>query len=74
MKILRENVRKAGKAHRCVWCGQDIRTGDSYVHIDVVDDEGFGHQHWHPECLEGAREEFVGDEFLPYSNERPSDE
>ena len=74
MKILRENARKASKVHRCVWCGQDIYVGESYVHIDAVIDEGFDHQRWHHECLEGAREEFVGDEFSPYENERPSSE
>ena len=66
--------RKARKQHRCIWCGQAISPGDTYVDERSVYDGSFQNHRWHPECKEYANEDMLdgGDcEFLAWSNDRP---
>lgn len=34
------NIRKARKAHQCVYCGKKIQAKDYYVQVDKQNDDG----------------------------------
>ena len=62
-------VRKARKAHQCIYCAEEIAAGNIYSHQTGVYDGRWYTNKMHTECFEDA---FDGeDEFMPYSNERP---
>lgn len=69
--------RKAAKPHRCIWCGELIDKGDSYLDERSVFDGSIQRMRWHPECREAAvRGWNDGDdaEFSPGAQERPEKE
>lgn len=70
--VLTDETRTARKAHRCIWCGQDIKPGDTYRYQSGVFEGGMQSNHWHPECIVRAREDlpYIEDGFDPYVNER----
>ena len=72
--LFSSDSRKARKQHRCIWCGQAIIPGDTYVDERSVYDGSIQRHRWHPECIQDARDGRAnGDdcEFLAWSNERP---
>lgn len=65
---------KARKAHRCIWCAQDIAVGEAYDYVTGVSYGDFQANHWHPECKDAAWKELKEsgeDEFTPWDNARP---
>lgn len=73
--LFSDTVRKARKQHRCIWCGQAISPGDTYIDERSVYDGSIQRHRWHPECKACANEDMLdgGDqEFLAWSNDRPS--
>lgn len=71
--LLSRNTRTAQKQHRCIWCGEDILPGESYVDERSVFDGDFQKHRWHPEC-EDDFQAGHDDTFTPYSAERPKRE
>lgn len=74
--LIKDSFPVARKQHRCIWCGGIIHVGMKYRHeiskFDVLQDH-----RWHLDCDEAAAEYFNdgnGPEFIPYDNERPSDQ
>lgn len=71
--LLSQTYPKARKVHRCIWCGQKIDKGETYVNEHSVFDGEMQNHHWHHECLDYAKE--INDEavweFSPYENARP---
>lgn len=72
--IEQRQVRAARKQHKCIWCGEAIPEGSSYIkERSIFNDEPQSH-HFHAECL-GALQDAVSEsgeaEFEPYVNERP---
>lgn len=62
----------ARKAHRCIWCGQEIPKGMQYTSERSVFDGEMQNHHWHNECLADAHANNDTEwEFMSYSNERP---
>ena len=73
--LFSDTVRRAAKQHRCIWCGQAINKGDTYVDERSVYDGSIQRHRWHPECIQDARDGWAqGDdqEFLAWSNDRPA--
>jgi len=73
-----EETRKARKAHRCIWCGQQILPGETYRYVRGVFEGDPQSNHYHQECDNAcslwAAEEGGDGEFAPYENERPKPE
>ena len=75
--LIAEEMRKARKPHRCIWCGEPIAIGDRYVHERSIFEREAQSHDWHPECIKAMREA-AGEEpchelfFDPYQNERPA--
>jgi hypothetical protein len=70
----RKNV-IARKQHACAWCGQAIDKGTQYVRENSIYFGDFQNHAWHLECDSYTQNEVFGngdDEFIPYSNERPT--
>ena len=65
--------RTARVRHRCIYCGEGIPERTQYVYQTGVYDGSWYANHFHPECFTDLCEEVDGDEFTPYSNERPID-
>lgn len=61
---IRENVRKARKLHRCVWCSEEIRPGEKY-HDRAYKFEGyFCYDKMHSECMAACKNSYdIGDGF-----------
>lgn len=63
-------IRRARKAHRCIYCSEEIHVGESYVHQTGVSDGRWYTSKMHQECFQELCDS--GDfEFTPNSNERP---
>lgn len=63
----------AKKDHRCIWCPEMIRKGDTYRREVSKYDGDFQYQAWHLECAAVAEEAWrQGDdgEFMPHSFQR----
>lgn len=71
--LLDRTVRKARKAHRCIWCGQKIAPGESYVDERSVYEGNMQAHHWRPECEKASTAYFQSgeEEFDPWQNDRP---
>ena len=69
-------VKAARKAHLCIWCGQPIAVGESYIYERSIFQGEPQSNHWHPECndafAEVVRYEGGEAEFSPYDNDRPA--
>ncbi|MGD9590832.1 MAG: hypothetical protein AB7Q37_18480 [Pyrinomonadaceae bacterium] len=69
--LIRESYPRAGKRHRCIWCGERIEIGERHRH-EISRYDGLQDHRWHVECDDDAREALRYDpEFIPYNNERP---
>lgn len=71
--LIHETTQKAAKRYVCIWCGESILPGNTYVREFSVYDGDTQKHKWHPECR-GASEEYfreVDNEFCPHENERP---
>ena len=64
-------VRKAGKNHRCTYCGEGIASGEMYLFQKGRYDGRWYESKMHPECFNDI-ETSEDYEYIPYSNERPS--
>lgn len=59
----------ARKDHRCVYCGETIAKGETYLFQSGYYDDWYTNR-MHPECFDDLVE--CGDtEFTPHSNPRP---
>lgn len=63
--------RRARKEHRCTYCGEMIPVGEVYVYQTGVYEESWYTSKMHDECFD-AMTETGEEEYMPYSNERPS--
>lgn len=63
---------KVKKRHCCIYCGQSIVPGETYMREKSIGDDWQDFA-WHPECLEDQRANWIedGGEFPAYSCERP---
>jgi hypothetical protein len=61
-------LRKARKAHRCIYCAEAIDTGTEYAHQTGNYDGRWYANKMHPECFDDL---YSDGEFTPYSNDRP---
>jgi hypothetical protein len=72
--IEERHVKAARKAHKCIWCGQQIEAGQPYTYERSIFEGDPQSHHWHPECLSAMRAEMDAEdgefEFNPYYNER----
>jgi hypothetical protein len=71
---LKHETHKAKKQHQCIWCGQMILIGDSYVYTTGTYMGDFQTHHFHPECENACIDELNdmhAEEFEPFDNERP---
>lgn len=73
-QLIEETKPKARKPHRCIWCGQQIEVGETYLREKSSYDQNLQDHKWHLECNAAAREEHAGEyewELDPWDNERP---
>lgn len=66
--------RKARKAHRCIWCGEQIEPGERYFHWRGVFEGDIQSNNWHKECDEAVASEDLRDGFEPHAHKRGSQE
>lgn len=70
---IRKQTVRARKNYVCIWCGERIAVGDTYVYeFSKFDGENQVHR-WHGECILAADVWFRSEgesEFEPYGNER----
>lgn len=65
---------KALVEHQCVWCGEEIKVGESYCFQAGTLNREFQFNKWHPECLEAACDRFcIRTGFELHSYHRGSD-
>lgn len=75
--FLSRTEKKARKPHECIWCGQPIEKGQKYFREVGINDGDFQDNPFHPECVEACAEELresYEDSFIPYENERPTNQ
>jgi hypothetical protein len=60
----------ARKAHRCIWCAEEIKKGSRHTHEVSRYDGEFQDHRWHDECLKASQSNGGEYEFDPYQNER----
>lgn len=60
----------AAKVHKCVYCGEQIFIGERHYLRTGRHDEAWFRDRWHEECWNDTS--YEEDEFLPYSQERPT--
>lgn len=74
--IFRTASAKAAKAHTCIWCGEGIAVGDTYIRQVLVYDGDFQSNAYHPECFDliGDCDLGLDEGFSPYGNPRPKEE
>jgi hypothetical protein len=73
-QLISERTHKALKRYRCIWCGELVLPGTSYVREFSVYYGDVQKHAWHPECRDASAEYFRSgedDEFMPWDNERP---
>jgi len=59
--------------HICIWCGQTVNKGQTYIIEKSVYDGEMQDHKWHPECkLESYKQIWEDgiEDFIPYENER----
>jgi len=72
---IHESMRKARKAHVCIWCGERISIGETHIYEFSKFDGDTQTHRWHPECDDAATDYFnsnEGPEFEAFANERPA--
>ena len=48
------NVKACKKPHRCFWCAEKVKAGESSVRYSGVYEGDFSSFHFHPECWEAS--------------------
>lgn len=62
----------ARKAHKCIWCGQEVPKGSNYIRERSTYDGQWQNFAWHLECKRDSFQHFrYEEEFEPYENQRP---
>lgn len=56
--LFSSDTRKARKNHDCIWCREDILTGETYQDERSVYDGNIQRHRWHPECQKASFEYF----------------
>lgn len=56
-KLIRELTPRARKDHQCVWCGEKIFAGHTYLFERSVFDGRYQNHRWHFECATAAKRE-----------------
>jgi hypothetical protein len=72
--LISERAHKAMKRYRCIWCGESILPGQTYVREFSIYDGDTQKHKWHLECRDASAEYFreVEEEFMPHEMERPA--
>ena len=72
--LIHETTQKAAKRYVCIWCGEAILAGQTYVREFSTFDGDTQKLKWHPECRDASADYFQSgeDEFSPHENERPA--
>lgn len=70
--LLESTTPTAAKAHKCIWCGEQIAKGERYDRNKMIYDGDFHDNKFHLECGRASQQLDAGDEFTPYSNPRGS--
>jgi hypothetical protein len=70
--LISKTILKARTAHWCIWCGEAIFRGESYVHEASKYSGDLQDHRWHHECQKASGEWFhdIDEEFTPYSFKR----
>jgi hypothetical protein len=70
---LRDEIRKARKAHRCYLCDELIAQGEEHVVRTGITDDGHVSCRMHPECKQQTQDwdDFDWEIFSPGEFERP---
>ena len=64
MAFYKEQTVRIRKPHRCEWCGEVSRIGDSMLAVTGCSDgDSVGTWHWHPECHAAWKEESHFNEY-----------
>lgn len=72
---LSKRTSKTRIPRKCIWCGEAISVGDTYVRVTQTNEGDFQVNHFHPECYtDMVSDEFVRQdgEFYAYENPRPA--
>ena len=74
--VLTDKDTVARKAHKCIWCGEQIDRGTTYRRQTGKFDGDFQSNAWHLDCLDVVDEvlEYADDSFEPYTYQRGSTE
>ena len=68
---IRDDIRKARKTHRCVWCGEEIKPGEKYHDRAYTFEGDFRADKMHLECMKACGEsDDIGDGFEEYQQIR----
>lgn len=70
-RLLHDELPKARKAHRCIWCGEAIEAGEIYRRQRVIFDNQPQSNAWHTDCFDSVDHLDMDEGFSPYDNERP---
>lgn len=70
--LIARTVRLARKPHTCIWCGEYIEAGTTYVH-EISKYEAIQNHRWHLEC-EQASDHYPEEEFAGHGYQRGSTE
>jgi len=73
--LLSETRRKARTEHTCIWCGEKILVGETYLHEKSIYDGTMQDHKWHLECEASCQEEngFGDYDITPHESERPKE-
>ena len=71
VELTRKKLR-CRKAHRCVWCGEQIDAGETAHYRSGVYQGDFFSEHWHSECWIAMLNSDLGyeGEFYPEEQQR----
>ena len=74
--VLTDKDTGACKAHKCIWCGEQIDRGTTYRRLIGKFDGDFQSTAWHLDCSDVSDEvlEYADDSFEPYTYQRGSTE
>jgi hypothetical protein len=71
MDTIKDEMVKARKPHRCIWCGETIEKGEVHQSRAYRFDGEFMHDRLHVECKEAMdKADFIEDGFVAYSAPR----
>lgn len=73
-ETIADEWRKARKAHRCIWCGEQIVIGEKYRHWRGKFEGDVMSNDWHKECDDAATSIDLEEGFEPFAYRRGSQE